>query len=375
MASGPGSILLVDDMPDNLQVLSDILIREGFVVRPVTSGAMAFRTMEAALPRLILADIKMPGMDGYEFCRLLKAAPATREIPVIFISALGETRDKVRAFEAGGVDYITKPFQAGEVVARVRTHLALDELRQELVRVNAALQARTDQLEAANREMEAFSFSVAHDLRTPLRGIDGFSQAILEDCQDRLGEAGRSHLGRIRLAVRRMAQVIDDMLDLARINRSEPDLQDTDLAGMCRKILAGLAADDPGRRVEVTIHPDLRAVADGRLLLIALENLLGNAWKYTARRQDARIEVGLTVDPDRGRAWFVRDNGAGFDMAHYGRLFRAFQRLHRADEFEGTGIGLAIVERIVHRHGGEVWAEGSPGQGATFYFTLGPGVP
>jgi len=365
-----GSILVVDDMPDNLQVLSDILSREGYQVRPVTSAAAAFRTMAAALPELVLADIKMPGMDGYEFCRQLKEDPRTREIPVIFISALGETKDKVRAFAAGGVDYITKPFQAGEVLARVRTHLDLYGLRLSLAQVNTALLERTAQLEAANRELEAFSYSVSHDLRAPLRGIDGFSHALLEDYRDRLDETGRGYLTRICSGVRRMGQLIEDLLGLAHIGRTELDLEDIDLSALCARVLGDLAAEDPQRQVQVAIQPDLRVRADSRLLQVVVDNLLGNAWKFTSRTPAPRIEVG-----GGDGAFWVRDNGAGFDMAYAHKLFQAFQRLHRVDEFTGTGIGLAIVARIVHRHGGRVWAEGAPGAGAGFFFTLAPSAP
>ena len=365
-----GSILVVDDLPDNLQVLADILIREGFVVRPVTSAAMAFRTIAAAMPQLILADIKMPGMDGYEFCRALKASPETRAIPVIFISALGETRDKVKAFEAGGVDYLTKPFQAEEIVARVRTHLALQDLRLSLERRNGELEQRTAQLEQANQELDAFSYSVSHDLRAPLRAVDGFSQALVEDCQDALGEEGRSHLSRIRLGVQRMAQLIDDLLNLSRLSRAELKAEPADLSSLFAQVAAPLAVADPARRVELSIQPGMRAQADPRLLRVVLENLLGNAWKFTSRRDQARIEAGETAGPNGERAVYVRDNGAGFNMAYADKLFQPFQRLHRADEFQGTGIGLATVQRIIHRHGGRVWAEAEPGRGATFFFTL-----
>jgi light-regulated signal transduction histidine kinase (bacteriophytochrome) len=357
------SILVVDDLADNLQVLADILIREGFVVRPVTSAAMAFRTMAAALPQLILADIKMPAMDGYEFCRKLKADPATRDIPVIFVSALGETRDKLRAFEAGGVDYLTKPFQAEEVLARVRTHLALHDLR-------VSLERRNRELEQANQELDAFSYSVSHDLRAPLRAVDGFSQALLEDCQDSLGEDGKAYLSRIRLGVQRMAQLIDDLLKLSRLNRAELHPEPADLSGLFGQVAAHLASADPARQVQCTIQPGMLAHADPHLLRVVADNLLGNAWKFTSKRADARVEAGETVGPQGERVVFVRDNGAGFAMAYADKLFKPFQRLHRADEFEGTGIGLATVQRIIHRHGGQVWAEAEPDRGATFFFSL-----
>ena len=403
------SILVVDDVPDNLQVLSDILTREGYLVRPVTSAAMAFRTMEAALPQLVLADIKMPEMNGYEFCQRLKEDERTREIPVIFISALGETQDKVRAFEVGGVDYITKPFQAGEIVARVRTHLALSELRLSLVQLNTQLEdrvrfrtqelaanlealsrevaerrraedelqrlneelegrvrERTAQLEASNIELEAFSYSVSHDLRAPLRGIEGFSQALLEDCQDQLDETGREYLARIRAGTERMGGIIEALLKLSRVGRSDLGRMDVDLSALCRRILEGLACADPGRQIDCVIQPGLRAQADPHLLAMALENLLSNAWKFTARTEAPRIEVGAGVQG----AFYIRDNGAGFEMAFAPKLFKAFQRLHSAQEFEGTGIGLAIVQRIIRRHGGRIWAQAEPQRGATFFFTL-----
>ena len=371
MIRATGSILVVDDMPDNLQVLAEILIREGYVVRPVTSAAAAFRTMAAALPELVLADIKMPGMDGFEFCRRMKAEQRTEDIPVIFISALGETKDKLRAFEAGGVDYITKPFQAEEVVARVRTHLAMYELRRSLHAANQELTARGAQLEAANKELEAFAYSVSHDLRAPLRAIDGFSEALMQDCLDQLDSDGMNYLTRIRTGAARMGQLIEDLLKLSQLNRAQLNLVEADLSGLCGNVLGQLATADPDRRVDVSIQPGLRVRADGQLLRVMVENLLGNAWKFTARCEAARIEVGRTAHPEEGGAFFIRDNGAGFDMAFRDKLFQPFQRLHRKDEFEGTGIGLAIVQRIAHRHGGMVWAEAEPGRGAAFFFRLG----
>jgi PAS domain S-box-containing protein len=229
---------------------------------------------------------------------------------------------------------------------------------------------RTAQLEAANHELQAFSYSVSHDLRAPLRGIDGFSQILLEDYQDRLDEAGRSHLGRIRNGVERMGLLIDDLLKLSQIHRQELNRQDLDLSGLCAQVAAELDQAGPGRVVVCVIQPNLRVRTDARLVRVLLDNLMGNAWKFTGRRPDPRVEVGEQILEGGERAFFVRDNGAGFDMAYQDQLFKAFQRLHSAKEFEGTGIGLAIVQRIINRHGGRVWAEAEPGRGATFRFTL-----
>jgi len=229
---------------------------------------------------------------------------------------------------------------------------------------------RTAQLEAANKEMEAFSYSVSHDLRAPLRGIDGFSQALAEDYQDRLDETGKHYISRIRAGTQRMGQLIDDLLLLSRVSRSEANRVKTDLSDLCRQVMEELTQGAPERRVEVTIQSGLSAWADRNLLKIALENLLRNAWKFTSKREDARIEVGELTSPSEEPVFFIRDNGAGFAMEHVGKLFAAFQRLHSTNEFEGTGIGLAIVQRIISRHDGRIWAEAEPGKGATFFFTL-----
>ena len=225
------------------------------------------------------------------------------------------------------------------------------------------------QLEAANKELEAFAYSVSHDLRAPLRSLDGFSQALLEDYHARLDDTGRDFLQRVRAASQRMGTLIDDLLGLSRVTRGQLQVAAVDLSALAAAVAADLAKSDPARDVRFAIAPDLVARADAGLVRIVLQNLLGNAWKFTGKRSPAHVEVGVTAHNGR-RAFFVRDDGAGFDMTYAAKLFGAFQRLHASDEFPGSGIGLATVQRIIHRHGGEVWAEGTPGRGATFYFTL-----
>jgi PAS domain S-box-containing protein len=223
---------------------------------------------------------------------------------------------------------------------------------------------------ASNRELEAFSYSVAHDLRSPLRSIDGFSQAILEDNGHQLDERGRKNLARVRAAAQRMAHVIDGLLSLSRVSRAEVRRERVNLTRVARAIGERLRMADEHRDVEIVVQEGVMADGDGNLLAAVMENLLANAWKFTSQRPKAHIEVG-TTSKDGKLTYFVRDDGAGFDMAYAGKLFGVFQRLHGAAEFPGTGIGLATVQRIVRRHGGQIWAEGEVGRGATFFFTLG----
>jgi len=243
------------------------------------------------------------------------------------------------------------------------------ETARKMRELNDRLARDITELDALNRELEAFSYAVSHDLRAPLRAIDGFSQALLEDYADRLDDGGRNYLTRVRLAAQRMGQLIDDLLKLGRITRADLNSGEVDLSKLAGEILDGLRQDDPHRAAEFIISPGMTVQGDPRLLRIAMENLLNNAWKFTAGKIPARIEFGQTQS-NGAPAYFVRDNGAGFDMAHADKLFGAFQRLHDASAFPGTGIGLATVQRIMRKHGGNVWAEAAPDQGAAFYFTL-----
>jgi signal transduction histidine kinase len=264
--------------------------------------------------------------------------------------ALRESEDQLRQY-------------AAELEQRVaqRTH--------ELEERNDELRRNAGELLAANHELDAFAYSVSHDLRAPLRSIDGFSQVLLEDCAAQLDQEGKDALHRVRAASQRMGALIDDLLKLARVTRAAMHSEAVDLTAMARDIAAELQRSDPDRRVEFAIAPGLEAHGDAELLRVALENLLRNSWKYTAKQPHARIELGSS-DGDGERVFLVRDNGAGFDMKYVDKLFGAFQRLHSASEFEGTGVGLATVRRIIARHGGRIWAEGAVARGASFYFTL-----
>ena len=262
------------------------------------------------------------------------------------------------------------------LAAVIQANQEREKAAQEVMRLNQTLEARvrqrTAELEATNRELEAFTYSVSHDLRSPLRSLDGFSKVLLEDFSESLEETPRNYLVRIRKASQRMGQLIDDLLTLSRVSRRDMKTSAVDLSELGRHLAPGLAQRDPDRRVEVVVADDLRAEGDAGLFRVVLENLLGNAWKFTRNEAVGRIEFGRE-NHGEGAAetcFFVRDNGVGFDMAYVDKLFGPFQRLHGTEEFEGTGIGLATVQRIVLRHGGRVWAEGEVDQGSTIRFTL-----
>jgi signal transduction histidine kinase len=353
-------ILVVDDNAD-LRGYIESLLRERYIVDTAVDGEAALETARRHKPSLVLSDVMMPRLDGFGLLAALRADPALRSVPLILLSARAGEEATIEGLEAGADDYLVKPFAARELLARVRTHV-------ELARQHDALARAKDAADAANRELESFSYSVAHDLRAPLRSIDGFSQALLEDHAGVLDAEGQRYLASVRESTKHMAHLIDDLLELSRVSRSELRRDAVDVSALARASITRLEQGQPSRSVAVAIEDGLTDDADPRLLAIVLDNLLGNAWKFTGRRDQPRIELGASSNGER--VYFVRDNGAGFDMAAASKLFGVFQRLHAASEFEGTGIGLATVQRIVHRHRGRVWAEAAVDRGATFFFTL-----
>lgn len=571
-------ILIVDDNADTLALLGRILNESGYRVRPASNGRHALKSVAARLPDLILLDVKMPEMDGYEICRRLKSKEKSRNIPVIFISAHGETAKKVEGFKAGGVDYIAKPFEREDVLARVGTHLRLRELtenleqevnqrtselvvanqqlRQQMAerqRVEAVLsweaqvnqvavelsrrllspasiddisylilkhakhltnsafgfvgyidpvtnylvcptftrdiweecqvadkdivfktftglwgwvlqnrkplltntpaddprssatppghvpihrflsapaligetlvgqvsianadsdytnrelevierfanlyaiavqrqraedelarhrshleelvQERTAALEASNKELEGFTYSVSHDLRAPLRHIDGFMALLQKEVETNLDEQSRHYIDAISDAARKMGLLIDDLLSFSRMGRHTTSIKQVALEDLVHDVIQDAELDTAGRTIVWRIDDLPMVEGDAAMLRMVLVNLISNALKFTRTREQAKIEIGSLSGRDSETVIFVRDNGVGFDMAYADKLFGIFQRLHRSDEFEGTGIGLANVRRIIARHGGRTWAIGEMGQGATFYFSLPP---
>ncbi len=271
-----------------------------------------------------------------------------------------EIGDLSRAFNRMAVDL--------KAVTASKTDLQREV--EERKKVEEALKQSNTELEVANKELEAFSYSVSHDLRAPLRSMEGFSAALLEDYADKLDDEGKQYLRHVQESSDLMARLIDDMLKLSHVTRSDMNRETVNLSEMAHKIVTELERAEPDRKVKLNIAPDIMAYGDRYLLGVVLENLLGNAWKFSSKVDSPLVEMG-TVDHNGKQAYFVRDNGVGFDMTYAHKLFQPFQRLHKASEYPGTGIGLATVQRVIRRHGGEVWAESRPGEGTTFFFTLG----
>jgi signal transduction histidine kinase len=352
-------VLVVDD---NADMRSDLvrLLSCRFRVETAEHGAIALEMARADPPDLVLSDVMMPVLDGFALLRELREHPRTSHLPVVLLSARTGEESVLEGLDTGADDYLMKPFSARELIARVHTHVEMARLRRQW----------SSELERANSELEAFSYSVSHDLRAPLRAVDGFSDILLRDYSGSLDADGRNYLTRVRAGTQRMSQLIDDLLSLARIARTSLRRASVDLSEIARGILTEASERDRDRRVDWIVSDGLVVDADSHLLRAMLENLLGNAWKFTAKTPSPTIRVGRE-ERSGELVFFVRDNGAGFDMAYAKRLFAPFQRLHSQKDFQGTGIGLATVQRIVSRHRGRIWAEAEKGSGATFFFTLG----
>jgi two-component system, sensor histidine kinase and response regulator len=365
-------IMIVEDERILALDLAETLDELGYTVAGLASrGEEAIELARQLHPQLILMDVRLAGeIDGITAAETIRDE---HDIPVVFLTAHADGDTLRRATSTDASAYLVKPFKPPDlrcvIEIALHKHAADARLRENERWLEQTLQQRTAALEAANRELEAFNYSVAHDLRAPLRGIDSFSQLLIERYSHRLDSEGLAYLNRVRSAAARMSQLIDALLSLAQVGRGQLQPLDLDFSHLVQSVAAELASANPGRSVPVAIAPGMRAYADPRLLRIIVANLLENAWKFTARRQRPAVEVG----PCQNTAlptYYVRDNGAGFDPAYGSKLFGAFQRLHPDREFPGTGIGLAIVQRVIARHGGTVWADSRPDQGATFYFTL-----
>jgi signal transduction histidine kinase len=350
-------VLVVDDSADLRNYLTRLLAPY-HEVSVACDGLQALSAVRERAPDIVLSDVMMPGLDGLGLVRALRDDPATASLPVILLSARAGEEASIEGLDVGADDYLVKPFSARELRARVRTHVELARVRKAFV----------SQLEQANRELDAFSYSVSHDLRAPLRTIDGFSHVLVEDYACALDARGKDYLERIRNGAQRMNALIEALLQLARISRASLSVRRVDLSSLARSVVEDLAREQPQHAVKAVIADGLWCEGDRALLQVVLTNLLSNAWKFTTKVAEPRVEVGRLDHKEP--TFFVRDNGAGFDMAYANRLFAPFQRLHAATDFPGTGIGLATVARVIVRHGGRIWADSAVGQGTTFLFTL-----
>jgi len=414
-------VVVAEDSPTQAEMLRQALTEEGYTVSLAANGVEALEAARATRPAVIVTDVVMPDMDGYQLCRAVKSDAALRDVPVMIVTSLSQIDDIVMALESGADNFIRKPFDVRALLARLdfllanrklrshsklqfgieitlggRKHLitaereqildllfssyeealqANEELRErqrEVQSLNLQLAGRAVQLEAANEQLRAFSHTVSHDLRSPLGSIGGFSSVLLHKYASALDEKGLRYLAAIRQETERMMRIVEDVLYLANIDRARITRKQVDLAAIARETMEALQDGHSGRHVRFDCIAHARASCDERLVRIALGNLLGNAWKFTSKREDARIAFCVQQGEDGQPVYVVEDNGAGFDMAYAHRLFKPFERLHRSDEFDGFGVGLATVQRIVSLHGGQIRAESAPGKGARFYFSLGP---
>ena len=367
-------VLVVDDEAAQMKALCDTLEFEGYRPTGFTSAKQALARLRPGEHDLLLTDLMMPELDGIELIR--SARETDPELAGVVMTGHGTIDTAVAAMQVGALDYVLKPFKLNVILTVIVRALDIRRLRIE----NAALQQRereqAAELAAAYRDLESFAYSVSHDLRSPLRAINGFMEIFMEEFGNTVSGEPRSHLEQVRAGGARMDRLIEDLLKFCRFSRVPLTRQRVDLDSIVRRVAADLQAREPARAVHVEIG-ELPAVAgDPSLLEQVVVNLLSNAFKFTRHQPKARISVGsfAAADPANAgaqeRVYFVRDNGAGFDMKYADKLFGVFQRLHSQDQFEGTGVGLSIVQRVLLRHGGRIWAESAPGHGATFSFVL-----
>ena len=360
-------ILIVDDEMAQMKALCDTLRDHGYETVGLTDGKAAVAALKETPFNLLLADLMMPGMDGIT---LLRAALATDPHLVgIIMTGQGTIDSAVEAMKTGALDYIVKPFKLSSILPVLSRALAVHQLRLENAALQRRVSERTAELEGANKELEAFSYSVSHDLRAPLRAVGGFAQLLLREAAPRLLEGDLRLLHQICSSAEQMRELIEGLLNLSRLGRQPLSKRPLQLGSLLAHVLDQLAKEREGRQVDVRVGDLPDCIGDPSLLKQVFANLLSNAIKFTRGTKVAVIEVGGR-EQNGEQTYFVRDNGAGFDMKYARKLFGAFQRLHPADQFEGTGVGLSIVQRIIHRHGGRIWAEAEVGKGATFLFTL-----
>jgi len=367
----PVDILLVDDKPENLAALESIL--EGPEYR-LTKAQSAQETLMALIAKdfaLIVLDIRMPGTSGIELAQIIKGRKRTKDTPIIFLTAHHAEDDQVLSgYGAGAVDYLTKPVNPGVLRSKVAIFGELHRKSMALKEANQILDSRNEELLAANKELEAFSYTVSHDLRAPLRHVSGYIEMLRDHAEGDLDDQARRYLDLIQKSAGKLGELIDNFLAFARMGRSDLNIMSVDMNELVRQSVDNLRPEMEGRNMDWQIATLPTVEADINMMRQVWFNLLSNAVKYTRQREIARIEIDCDVSQPKELVFHVRDNGVGFDMRYADKLFGVFQRLHRESEFEGIGIGLANVRRIVNRHGGRTSAEGTVNAGAKMSFTL-----
>jgi signal transduction histidine kinase len=407
-----GYIMGVEDSLVQAKKLKNFLDTNGLNNRLFSNAEDALEALRNDPPVLIISDIVMPGKDGYALCTEVKADPGLREIPVILLTSLRDPLDIIKGLQAGADNFITKPYEEDYLLSRIQYLLANKDMRKagggemvmqimfrgnkyfinsdkkqildlllsvyeaavqrndQLITTQQELQASNENLTSAYQELEAFSYTVSHDLRSPLNVVAGYTQLLTEEYGHLMDDEGRDYLQKILNSAFSMAKLIDDLLKFSRSGRSPINKQPVDLSEMASSIVRDIRERTSGFRAQIIVQPGLSADADPDLTHVVLDNLIGNAVKYSSKKERPEIVIGKT-DEGRDSAFFIRDNGAGFDMAKADKMFNPFQRFHTSHEFQGTGVGLATVKRIIERHGGSIWAESEVGEGTTFWFTFG----
>jgi two-component system, sensor histidine kinase and response regulator len=365
-------ILMVDDKPENLVALETVMKNMDVELVKATSGNDALKATLRHDFALALLDVQMPEMDGYELAGILREEERTSRLPFIFISAVyTDNLNVFKGYEKGAFSFITKPFQPEILINKVRFFVEKHQQEIQLFKLNKSLETKNEELEYINKELESFSYSVSHDLRAPLRALSGYSQMLQEDYVQVLDKEGKRLVGNIQHNARRMGMLIDDLLTFSKLGKKEVQTSPVCMQDIVEQALKEIG-ESTSHSASVTIKRLLPAQADKSLICQVWVNLISNAVKYSARKEKPEVEIG-SVKGEGEVTYYIRDNGVGFNMKYSSKLFGVFQRFHGQNEFEGSGIGLAIIQRIITKHGGKVWAEARVDEGATFYFTL-PGI-
>ncbi len=376
-------ILIVDDKPANLMAQQALLAKEDRLLYTAQNGNEALKIALSNTPDLLLLDVHMPEMDGFEVARTIRQNKRTKDIPIIFVTAeRKEHLSMMRGFEEGAIDYLFKPLDPEITEAKVSVllkiqrqkkelsekNIALEQAGKQIEELNGELQKSVASLEITNKELESFSYSISHDLRTPLRAIGSFSNIMLEEYAEKLDDEGNRILHIIISNAQNMGEMIDRLLEFSKLGKKAIRKDEIGMKKLVENCITGISRSMQHRAV-ITVGELPQAKGDHDLLAHVWTNLITNAIKYSEKKTNPEIEIG-SYDDLGGTVYYIKDNGAGFNMAYAGKLFGVFQRLHSADDFKGTGVGLAIVQRIIARHGGRIWAEGEVDNGATFYFEL-----